>query len=237
MKQKINFLILTIIYNFGRYRYIMITLRHTLTAISIGLLSLACNDVCHAQTYDRSNLTKLDHKFTIGFERQVYNMYLPKKVTMSDKTTKAEERCNRIVFRMKLTNRFRLETGLSYRDINNILKNNNKYARGLDITKPCRLSVPLTIQYQLQNERRRLRPYFGAGVQYFRNSNTSQSKEGTYMYNQGLSNSLKYINIIFTQGLIYDVTTDLQLTQSLHVLPESNRTNIGINFGIGYRIK
>lgn len=215
----------------------MQTIRHIKQYVLASALSVACIGAAFAQTYDRSSLTKLDHKFTIGFERQVYSLYIPREVKMSDKTNQAEQSCNRIIFRMKLTNRFRMETGLSYRDINNILSNNNRYTRGLDISKPCRLSVPLTIQYQLQNERRRLRPYFGAGVQYFRDFQSRENRDGKYIFNQGLSNSLKYLNIIFTQGLIYDVTTDLQITQSLHVVPGNGNNNIGLNFGIGYRIK
>lgn len=215
--------------------------KHTslsLLAVIISLVLLA--NAVFAQSYDRSRLTKIDHKFTIGFERQVYSIYTPHSIQLNKKTQLAEQRCNRMLFRMRLTNRFRLETGLSYRDINDILSGLGKYNKGFDINKPCKLSVPLTIQYQLQNERKRLHPYFGAGIQYTSAdiAGATSTKDANYiMYNQGMSNNLKYINIIFTQGLIYDVTPDLQITQSIHILPEYGIKPVGINFGIGYRIK
>src|SRR5437762_280953 len=120
-----------------------------------------------AQSYDRSTLTHFDHYFTIGFERQVYSLYVPGNIQLSNKTKAAEDRCNRILFRMRLTNRFKLETGLSYRDINRILATSSRYNNQFNINKPCKLTVPLTIQYHLQSERSRLHPYFGAGIQYF----------------------------------------------------------------------
>lgn len=191
----------------------------------------------YSQGYDRSKLTKIDHKYTIGFERQIYNLYYSNKVVVSDKTRMAEERTNRIIFRMKLTTRLRLETGLSFRDINKILSNNGgRQIKTLTLTSPLINSIPLTIQYQLQNERKRLRPYLGTGVQLYTGYN-SNDNAGVYNNEGGISNGLKYINIIFTQGLIYDVTPDLQISQSIHIIPDNGIRPIGINIGVGYRIK
>ncbi len=209
------------------------------TAITMCLLLIATTSGnAIAQSYDRSKLTKLDHKFTIGFERRVATFYFPQSVQYNRKTKVAEEQTNRIILRMKLTSRFRLETGLSYKAIDKILKNNGKFNKAFNINQPCKLSVPLTIQYQLQNERKRLRPYFGAGVQYYQQDLPSGVNDGDYsMFQTGMSNGLKYINIIFTQGLIYDINKDLQITQSMHILPENGMKPIGINIGVGYRIK
>ncbi len=177
------------------------------------------------------------HKITIGFERQVYSIYKPTAINLSTKTKAAEQTCNTILLRMKLTSRFRLETGLSFKDIDRILNTNGKVAC-FNINEPCKMSIPLTIQYQLLSERSRLRPYFGAGVQYNINNNSvSKMTERDAINNPLLSNEVKYLNIIFTQGLIYDVTPDLQITQSIHILPENGIKPIGINLGIGYRIK
>jgi outer membrane protein W len=207
-------------------------------ALSVATALLLPNMTAFAQSYDRSKLTKIDHKVTIGFERAVYTLYMPHEVQLDKKTKRAEDKTNRIILRMKLTSRFRLETGLSYKAIDKILRNNGRYNHGFNIKKPCKLSVPLTIQYQLQNDRKRLRPYFGAGVQYFRQDIPTAGDNSDYqLYNNGISNNLKYINIIFTQGLIYDITPDLQITQSIHILPEYGIRPIGINIGVGYRIK
>lgn len=179
----------------------------------------------------------LQHKITIGFERQVYSIYKPTTVDLSPKTKAAAQTCNTILLRMKLTSRFRMETGLSFKDIDRILNNNGKIAC-FNMNEPCKISIPLNIQYQLLSERSRLRPYFGAGVQYNINNNSlSKITERDAINNPLLSNEVKYLNIIFTQGLIYDVTPDLQITQSIHILPENGIKPIGINLGIGYRIK
>lgn len=212
----------------------------TFTAITLfsAFLSLTSGTVS-AQTYDKSHLTRLDHKFTIGFERTVYTVYMPHTVQFSEKTRMAEQKCARLIFRMRLTSKFRIETGLSYRDIDKILKSTNRYNHGIDISQPCRLSVPLTIQYHLQNERRKLHPYFGAGVQYMFGDlpGVTGAGDAGYLNNRSVSNNLKYLNIIFTQGLIYDITPNLQITQSIHILPEYGIRPVGINFGVGYRLK
>lgn len=230
---------LTILYNFTRCKESMGLFKHITTIVLIGILSSVIPfGSVYAQSYDRSRLTHLDHTFTVGFERQVYSIYAPEKVAISKKTKAAEEHCNRIILRMKLTSRFKLETGLSYKAIDRILKNNGSYGKCHNTNEACKLTVPLTIQYNLLNEKCRLRPYFGTGVQYLNNQTVgSSNSEADVINNPVLSNRLKYFNIIFTEGLIYDVTPDLQITQSIHILPENGIKPIGINFGIGYRIK
>lgn len=206
--------------------------------ISIAILlsaSILAGKSAIAQGYDRSKLTKIDHKFTIGFERQIYTLY-NNNTAVSQKTIQAAERTNRILFRMKLTTRLRIETGLSFRDINKMLSNNGKQHKALCLSSPLINSIPLTIQYQLQNDRKRLRPYLGTGIQYFNTANNADSRE--VMANDGkISNGLKFVNIIFTQGLIYDITPNLQISQSIHIIPENGIRPIGINIGVGYRIK
>lgn len=209
-------------------------------ALSAALLNTAACSYSHAQNFDRSQLTKLDHKFTIGFERNVYTLY-PQNVELSRKTKAAEENCNRIIFRMRLTTRFRMETGLSFAAIDRILA--NRIDKTINIYQPCKLSVPLTIQYQFGSDKKRLRPYFGAGVQYTQqvisaNGEAAISKDGNDYYNRSLSNTLKYMNIIFTQGIIYDINPNLQVSQSLHIMPHASGFKpIGINIGVGYRIR
>lgn len=220
--------------------------KHILSVtLAAAALSIAtCTDI-HAQNFDRSRLTKLDHKFTIGFERQVYSIYANRPLELSRKTKQAEEQCNRIIIRMRLTTRFRIETGLSFKAIDRIL--NTRYERSFNIYEPCKLTAPLTIQYQLGNDHKRLRPYFGAGVQYtqqFISANGNLSVDAgnrdafsTDINNRNLSNNIRYMNIIFTQGIIYDINPDLQVSQSLHINPENGIKPIGINIGVGYRIK
>lgn len=180
---------------------------------------------------------RMSKRVSIGFERQVYSIYRPGTITLTDKTKKAAEQCNSILVRMKLTSRFRLETGLSYKDIDRILSSNGK-PTCFNMNEPCRIAVPLTIQYQLLNERSRLHPYFGAGIEYSNYIQRSVTRDGRDIINDPtITNSMRYMSIIFTQGLIYDVTPNLQITQSIHILPENGMKPIGINLGIGYRLR
>jgi len=208
--------------------------RLTITTL-LATTIIGSGSIAYSQGYDRSKLTKIDHRYTIGFERQVYTLYNNNKVGISNKTKMAEEYTNRILFRMKLTTRLRLETGLSFRDINNILSNNAKQPQTISLNSPLINSIPLTIQYQLQNDRKRLRPYIGTGVQFYNGNNAPNTE--IVNDERGISNGLKYINIIFTQGLIYDITPDLQISQSIHIIPDNGIRPIGINIGVGYRIR
>jgi hypothetical protein len=180
---------------------------------------------------------RMSKRLSIGFERQVYSIYRPGTIVLTERTKKAAEQCSMILVRMKLTSRFRLETGLSYKDIDRLLSINSRQAC-INMNGPCSVSVPLTIQYQLLNERSRIHPYFGAGIQYSNYTQRSITRDGRDIINDPtITNSVKYMSIIFTQGLIYDVTPNLQITQSIHILPENGMKPIGINLGIGYRLR
>ena len=205
----------------------------TLTAL-LATTTIVGSD-CYGQGYDRSNLTRISHKLTIGFERQIHTLYKKNNPALTNKTLIAEETTNRILFRMTLTTRLRLETGLSFRDIDKILSNDGRQNKTISLTSPLTNSIPLSIQYQLQNERKRLRPYIGTGIQFY-NNNSSLTPD-LNNDDRRLTNGLKYINIIFTQGIIYDITPNLQISQSIHIIPENGIRPIGINFGVGYRIK
>lgn len=185
-----------------------------------------------AQKQKTPNYTNLDQSFTIGYERQVVSLYTPRNVEISDKVKAAQKSFNTVFLRIKLTNRFRVQTGLSYKDIDRMLCNSEKCS-AFNMLSNYQMTVPLTIQYQMLDHQSRLHPYFGAGIQY--NVNGHNSNEGRL--EPALITRLQYLNIIFTQGLIYDVTPNLQITQSIHVIPQNGMKPIGINLGIGYRLK
>lgn len=201
-----------------------------------ALMLSGCVYTSVAQQASMTRLTKLDHRFTVGFEREVYSLYSPKATTVSDKVRKAEERCNRILLRIRLTNKFRIQTGLSYRDIDRILYSTSKCTK-FDMLSNYRMSVPLTVQYQLLGPQYKIHPYFGAGVEYNLQPGSIGTSTLTSSANADAVNRLRNMNIIFTQGLIYDITPDLQITQSIHVLPQNGTRQVGVNVGIGYRLK
>lgn len=175
---------------------------------------------------------RIEHSITLGFERQVASIYTPKSFEVSAGVKEAAKRFNTIFLRIKLTNRFRVQTGLSYKDIDRMLCNSGKCS-AFNMLSNYQMTVPLTIQYQMLDHQSRLHPYFGAGVQY--NLTNKNSNEANL--DPALAARLQYLNIIFTQGLIYDITPDLQITQSIHIVPQNGMKPVGINLGIGYRIK
>jgi len=175
---------------------------------------------------------RIEHSFTLGFERQVISLYTPKTVDVNDNVKAAEKRFNSIFLRIKLTNRFRVQTGLSYKDIDRMLCNSGRCS-AFNMLSNYQMTVPLTIQYQMLDHQSRLHPYFGAGMQYSLNGKNN----GDTNLDPALATRLQYLNIIFTQGLIYDITPDLQITQSIHIVPQHGMKPVGVNLGIGYRIK
>lgn len=189
-----------------------------------------------AQVFLLPDNARIDHKFTLGFERQVYSLYTPTLAGPSEKVRASEARFNRILLRIKLTNKFRVQTGLSYKDIDRILCNSGK-CKAFNMLGNYQLSVPLTIQYQLLDQKYRLHPYFGMGVQYNYQPGSIATNSKDVIVDPTIANRLRYLNIIFTEGLIYDVTPDLQITQSIHVIPQNGTRQVGLNVGIGYRIK
>lgn len=184
-----------------------------------------------AQNFDERRLTKIEHRLTVGFERRIYSLYNHSKYTPSNKIRAAEQQCNTILLRMRLARRFRIETGLSYKDIDRILSNNSRNNKVFNLNESVKYSVPVTLQYQIGSTKSRIRPYIGTGIQYSAINELSKNDA-----TRGIDNNLRYLNIIITQGLIYDVTPNLQVSQSIHILPENGIKPIGINIGIGYRI-
>lgn len=216
--------------------------KHILSlSLSAMLLTSAACTQSIAQSFDNSTVTRFQERFTIGFERNINSLFTPRYHGLSKQTKQAEELCNRIVFRMRVTTRFRIETGLSFKAIDRIL--NTRYSKQFNVNEPMKLQVPVTIQYQFAANHKKIRPYFGAGIQYTQQyaastTSTLNATEGNGDYNNyNLTNSLHYMNIIFTQGIIYDINPNLQLSQSIHISPENGMKPIGINIGVGYRIK
>lgn len=101
-----------------------------------------------------------------------------------------------------------------------------------------KISVPLTVQYYLRPEKCKLRPYCGAGIQgktYSGEEPASSIKTDVQCQHNSHSADTKYITLLFTQGVTFEVNTKVQVSQSLHFIPGSNNKEIGINFGVGYK--
>jgi outer membrane protein W len=145
-----------------------------------------------------------------------------------------------LVLRKPLNNYFSIESGIKYSivqnaagPINNAFCNNYIGAR-----KPYSVSIPVTIQYYFLPEKSRIRPYIGGGLQYNFNTNGNNitpfhaDTRNDYTDQTGT----KYISILFTQGITFEINTKIQINQSFHFVPGGTNKTIGIDLGIGFNL-
>ncbi len=116
--------------------------------------------------------------------------------------------------------------------IDKILKGNPR-----EYLTSAKMTLPVTMQYFPLRPKNKVQPYIAAGVQYNPSelSNTTQANNNDYPAKSANLTGTKYISIIFTQGVTYKVSTDIQIIQSFHFIP-GNERQIGIDLGIGYTI-
>ncbi len=147
---------------------------------------------------------------------------------------------NTLFLRKPVNTHFKIETGIKYSAIQNIpVKINGIGKESFIIPKTNRsLSIPVTIQYYFLPENSRIHPYCGAGLQYNINGNGNISPFKSEIHSDDVvqNGGTKYISILFTQGITFEINTKIQLNQSFHFIPGSTDKTIGIDIGIGFNI-
>jgi outer membrane protein W len=145
-----------------------------------------------------------------------------------------------LFLRKAITSNFFFETGLKYSVIQSganpftkPLSNANALSK-----KPFSLSVPVTIQYYFLPEKSRVRPYIGGGMQYVFMTKDNNITPFNTDYRPDLTDQTgtKYISILFTQGVTFEINTKIQVNQSFHFLPESTNRTFGVDIGIGFKL-
>ncbi len=100
------------------------------------------------------------------------------------------------------------------------------------------ITAPATLQYYLLPKECKVKAFVGAGVQYTMPVNTPQTtptnKEYIAKYSPNDGNN--YISVVYTQGIIIEVNTKIQITQSFHFIDAGQEKRIGLNLGIGFKI-
>jgi hypothetical protein len=147
---------------------------------------------------------------------------------------------NSIVLSVPLANHVRVESGISY----NILSTLNARTGDNFLTKPNTINVPVTIQYYFLPEKQQLRPYCGIGFQYeyclsIGNTSTQYPRDNSSndkYQEQNCWAGTKYINILFTQGVSFEINTKIQVSGAIHFIPETAVKQIGIDLGFGYKL-
>ena len=144
--------------------------------------------------------------------------------------------------RKTLGKHLKTETGINY-----LLKmpdNKDKYTKDpFKYLKPYRTSLPVSLQYYPFSEHKKVQPYCGLGLQYnfsldnkHSNSYTTPTEMLSDAKSQQLLQGTKYISLFFTQGIIYEINTKIQVTQSFHFIPDNNSSTFGIDLGIGFTL-
>lgn len=111
----------------------------------------------------------------------------------------------------------------------------NKFPRS---QKKNTFAIPASVNYYLLPEKSVVHPYFGAGLQINGNGVNpySPSYPGSSYTDNAPESGTKYISILFTQGVTFEINTKIQITESMHFIPANNNKVLGIDLGIGYSL-
>ena len=112
----------------------------------------------------------------------------------------------------------------------------------LTVLRDCPiLSIPTTIQYYFLSNKFRVHPFCGAGLQCeysIRQGNaiipTNDSRNVQQI--STLLPGKMYVNLLFTQGVMFEINTKIRITESIHFVPGNSDRSIGIDLGLGYRL-
>ena len=163
------------------------------------------------------------------------SLLFPQVPPSDTKTKKHLIQTRGFVLAKPLNNYFRIETGVNY---NTVQTSSTGIGYKNPIT-PYSVTVPVTIQYYFLPEKRRLKPFFGAGFQYQYNlsgANNPSSFPDIRNYTTPIQPGTKYVNILFTQGVTFEINTKIQISESIHFVPGSSDRMIGIDLGLGYKL-
>ena len=210
-----------------------------ISAYFFSLFLLTVASVCGYAQDKIKHIAKAEKQpITIGFQTGRELLFNSSPLIHS-KQNKVHYGINKsLVLRKPLNAHFKLETGLNYASFQNNASttinpgrlNNNQYM----------YSVPVTVQYYFLPSKCRFHPFCGAGLQgnFLDNKNISTAPIGLDVAPQNYipQTDTKYITILFTQGVTFEVNTKIEVTQSFHFVPASTNSIIGIDLGIGYRI-
>ena len=212
----------------------------TYTQVFALLLLTVAVSVCGYAQSKTKHILKTDKGISVGFQTGRELLFNSTPLIHSKQSKVHYGISKSLVLRKALNSHFKIESGLSYTSIQSASK-------GLSLpgklnNSPYNYSVPVTIQYHFLPEKCKFHPFCGAGIQgnFFNNKNDfSTSPIGMDVatpQNNYPQADTKYITILFTQGVTFEVNTKIELTQSFHFIPTNTTNIIGIDLGIGYKI-
>lgn len=217
------------------------TVRNIHKILSLAtLLSMVFASVClSAKT--KVKQAKKKQSITIGFQTGRSTKYNASSMHSSSKS-KTYLNDHKIVFNKTINRHFKAETGIGYS-----LYQNGNQGTGLNNSntqsfhKSNQPYFPLSVQYYPLSEKTKFHPFCGVGLQFNPNLNASftspfNSTGDSYPSQGNTMPGTKYISIIFTQGVTYEINTKIQITQSFHFLQNNNDNTLGIDVGVSFSL-
>lgn len=173
--------------------------------------------------------TKKKHNkenITVGFQAGISRSF--------NATINQQGNNHRFFLRKTLNQHLKIETGLDYymqqkQTINASVTNFSGYQT------PYKMTVPASIEYYILPETCFLRPFCGIGLQYNNPKIVAPIGDiNTYISNR--QPGTRYVSILFTQGVTYEINTRIQVTQSFHFIQNNNEKVFGLDIGVGFKL-
>lgn len=208
-----------------------------IVVLTLVLCYLALASVCvYGQKISSKPSSK--NKVTVGFQSGRELLFNSSPLIHSKQSKVHYAISNTLVLRKPVTQHLKLDAGIKYEiptpgtAFDKKLFGQKKYSS---------LSMPLSVEYYFLSENARVRPFIGTGVEYDLPQNATnispflsdrKSEEIPFQPLQGT----RYINILFTQGVTFEINTRIEVSQSFHFIPGNSSKIIGVDIGIGYRL-
>ncbi len=183
-----------------------------------------------------ANRSTKKHKFIrfsdcyVGFYKGCEVLY-PRRIENADKFIQIPEQ--EISLKIPVSNHVKFETGICFTSAPGCAPIILMAARSEES-----FSVPIVLDYYLLQRKSKLQPYFGAGVMVGTEPRRLflQQLDDKEQYNTAYPGT-KFISILFTQGMTFEVNTKIQLNETIHFLStQSSPNTFSIGFGVGFRL-
>jgi len=180
-----------------------------------------------AKNHARSHAKKHE-ALTIGFHSEAGKIF---DVAKNHVTHSAPVLNNGFIVRMPLITHFKAEYGLFY---NSNIAGNIPSLTGVRKNNVINnISLPVTVQYYMGPDHKRLKPYVGIGALLQHCCQTENIPLGDAVVTR---KGTRYVSLLFTQGVIFEVNTHIELKESIHIIPEKDNTSVGFNIGVGFKL-
>ncbi len=200
------------------------------TVILLSALAVSASTYTYGQAKKK---TKKTTGITLGFQGGREILFNSSPLIHSRQSKVHYGISKSFVLRKSIGAHFKAETRLN--DVTYpgaMMTGNNKGENKFSASK---INIPLTLQYHPLCCGAKVDPFCGLGLQY--NFNPSSGYHPNIEVPvQNTNTGTKYISILFTQGVTYEISTKIDLDESIHFIPGTGSKSLGFNVGIGYKL-